>query len=56
VMMREGKPSPDDVDGLACTFAYPLNRNERRGGDEHMPAENLVQSEYNPYSAEQMAA
>src|SRR5262249_36829702 len=32
VMMREGKPSPDDIDALAETFAFPLNRNAVRGG------------------------
>ena len=53
VMMREGKPSPDDVDALACTFAFPLNRNDARGGDEG-PAKPLVESEYNPYDREHM--
>jgi hypothetical protein len=53
VMMREGKASPDDIDGLACTFAFPLNRNEVRGGQEG-PRESLVRSEYDPYSAEWM--
>lgn len=53
-MMKDGKPSPDLVDGYALTFAMPVAKNERSGGDHlQKPA---VQSEYNPFDAEHMAA
>lgn len=54
VMMREGKPSPDDIDALATTFAYPLASHAAAGGD--YPHRDLVESEYNPFSKERMAA
>jgi hypothetical protein len=54
VMMREGKPSPDDVDGLACTFALPLAAHAQAGGDG--PRKPLVESEYDPFSPERMVA
>jgi len=54
VMMREGKPSPDDVDGLACTFALPLASHANAGGEG--PRKPLVESEYDPFSSERMVA
>lgn len=52
VMMREGKPSPDDLDALACTFAFPLEAKPQRFG---YPAfddkSNSVGAEYHPYAA-----
>jgi hypothetical protein len=50
VMMREGKPSPDDVDALACTFAFPIEpKAVRHGGYDVGPeAQN---AEYHPYAA-----
>ena len=54
VMMREGQPSPDDVDGLATTFAYPLESHQSAGGD--YPHKPLVESEYNPFDPKYMEA
>jgi hypothetical protein len=54
VMMREGKPSPDDVDGLATTFAYPLESHQNAGGD--YPHKPMVESEYNPFDPKYMEA
>jgi len=50
VMMREGKPSPDDIDALACTFAFPCDPKEIRHGGYHIedPADH---GEYHPYDA-----
>lgn len=48
VMMREGKDSPDDLDALACTFAFPLEPKGRVFG-LGLP-EELVKSEYHPYA------
>jgi hypothetical protein len=48
VMMREGKPSPDDVDALACTFAFPVEARNPWAGQ--MPERELVESEYHPYA------
>lgn len=53
-MMRDGKPSPDDVDGLALTFAMPLAKHAHAGG-EHLPSPN-VEWDYNPYASERMSA
>jgi len=53
-MMREGKPSPDDVDALACTFALPLAKHDHSGHDG--PHKPLVESEYDPFSPERMVA
>jgi hypothetical protein len=58
VMMREGKESPDDVDALATTFAYPLEQKPVRFGGypievpqdrgEYHPYAMLAKNEYNP--------
>lgn len=55
VMMRDGKPSPDDVDALVLTFAYPLAPHPAAGymGAGDKP---LVESEYDPFSPERLAA
>lgn len=52
VMMREGKPSPDDVDALAETFALPIAKAAHSGGEG--PQKPMVESEYDPYSREWM--
>jgi hypothetical protein len=52
VMMREGKPSPDDVDALAETFALPIAKAVPSGGEG--PQKPMVESEYDPYSREWM--
>jgi hypothetical protein len=44
----------DDLDAFVCTFAGPLAANAQAGG-EH-PHEPLVQSEYDPYDPERLAA
>lgn len=50
VMMREGKPSPDDLDALACTFAFPLEpKPVRFGGYDVGKKEDA--GEYHPYAA-----
>lgn len=54
VMMREGKDSPDDVDALCTTFAYPLAAHAGAGGE--WPRKQEVESDYNPYSTERMVA
>jgi hypothetical protein len=48
VMMREGKESPDDIDALATTFAFPLEAKPVRFGG--YPIQEAPQSEYHPYS------
>jgi hypothetical protein len=49
VMMREGKDSPDDIDALACTFAFPLESKPVRFGG--YPVNIPDQSwDYHPYS------
>lgn len=53
-MMRDGKPSPDDIDGLALTFALPIAKSTWAGG-EH-PEKPLVEWEYNPYETERVFA
>ncbi len=53
-MMRDGKPSPDDLDGLCLTFALPLARHAHAGGDH--PRKPLVESEYDPFAKEYMVA
>lgn len=53
-MMKDGKPSPDWLDGLALTFAMPVAPAARSGGEHHQKP--LVESEYNPYDNEHMAA
>jgi hypothetical protein len=44
--------SLDDIDALCITFAYPIERARNSGGD--YPHEDLVVSEYDPYSPERM--
>jgi hypothetical protein len=44
----------DDLDALALTFGGPLAANANAGGD--FPHENLVISEWNPFSPERMVA
>ncbi len=60
VMMREGKPSPDDVDALATTFAFPLEEKPVRFGGFPMdiPQEHgnyhpydILKGDYNPLEA-----
>jgi len=52
IMMREGKPSPDDLDALVLTFAHPLASRPPEG---HMPWDTpAVQSEYDPFARENM--
>jgi hypothetical protein len=55
VMMRDGKPSPDDVDALVLTFAYPL-ASHPFAGHIGADAKPLVEWEYNPFSEERLAA
>lgn len=52
-MMKDGLPSPDDVDALAMTFAIPLASHEYAGGEHPKPN---VEWDYNPYATERMAA
>lgn len=54
LMMKNGLPSPDDLDALALTFAYPVAANAQAGGEG--PARPLVETEYNPFSEERMVA
>ena len=51
-MMRDGKPSPDDLDALCLTFAYPLAPHAHAGG-EHLQAPSVV-SDYDPFSREHL--
>lgn len=53
-MMKDGLPSPDDLDALAMTFAIPLQAHEFAGGE--FPAKDNVQWDYNPYAPERMVA
>lgn len=48
-MMRDGKASPDDLDGLVLTFAQPLAAHMNAGGD--VPAKPVVEHEYDPVTA-----
>lgn len=50
VMMREGKPSPDDVDALACTFAFPIEAKPVRFGGYPIEVPQDL-GEYHPYAA-----
>ena len=50
VMMREGKPSPDDVDALACTFAFPIEAKPVRFGGYPIEVPQDT-GEYHPYAA-----
>lgn len=49
VMMREGKDSPDDVDALALTFAFPLEPKPLRHGGYPLP-QREAEFEYHPYA------
>ena len=51
VMMREGKESPDDIDALACTFAFPIEAKPIRFGGYNIPEVPKPQGEYHPYAA-----
>lgn len=53
-MMKRGLASPDIADGLALTFAMPVNKHIRAGGEG--PQKPMVESEYNPFSPERMVA
>lgn len=53
-MMKDGLPSPDDVDALAMTFAVPLQAHEFAGGE--FPRKPAVEWDYNPYDPERMVA
>lgn len=53
-MMSDGLPSPDDLDAFVLTFAYPLAAHAHAGGE--FPHKSLVESEYDPFSAERMVA
>ncbi len=48
-LMRDGKPSPDDLDALILTFAQPLASHAAAGGWE--PQKSLVVHEYDPLEA-----
>jgi hypothetical protein len=52
-MMRRGVPSPDKADALALTFAYPLASHDYAGGGR---PKDPVETDYNPYDPERMAA
>lgn len=53
-MKKRGLASPDWADALALTFAYPVMPNETAGYEG--PHRDLVQTDYDPYSAERMVA
>ena len=44
----------DDLDALALTFGGPIAKHDYAGGD--FPHKSIVESEYDPYSPERMAA
>lgn len=47
----------DDLDALALTFGGPVARNPYAGGEfAHLTKPNVVEHEYDPYSAERMAS
>ncbi len=52
-MMEDGV-SPDDLDALALTFAYPLAAHAEAGG-EHL-RKPQIETDYNPFDAKHMAA
>jgi hypothetical protein len=54
-MAKEGLPSPDDLDALCLTFAFPLSLRNQMGSPS-LPGTPLVVSDYNPFDAEHMAA
>ena len=51
-MMKRGLESPDIADGLALTFAFPVNKLMNAGGD--YPQKPLVEWDYNPYENKRM--
>jgi hypothetical protein len=53
-MMKRGLDSPDLADALALTFALPVAAHAHAGGEG--PAKPLVETEWNPFSPERMAA
>jgi hypothetical protein len=53
-MMKRGVASPDRADALALTFAYPVAKHANAGGQ--FPQPTNVKSDFDPYSAERMAA
>lgn len=53
-MRRRGLESPDLADALALTFSYPVSSHANAGFDG--PKKDLVESEYDPFSQERMAA
>lgn len=55
-MMRRGVESPDRADALALTFAYPIQSHAQAGGEGPHKKLNQTEHEYDPYSAESMAA
>jgi hypothetical protein len=54
-MKKRGLSSPDIADALAITFAQMVVPHAHAGGDHHHE-DNLVESEYNPFDKEHMAA
>lgn len=46
--------SLDDIDALVLTFAHPLAKSAQAGGD--YPQKEIVQTEWDPFSPERMAA
>lgn len=55
-LMKDGKSSPDDLDGLVLTFAQPLAAHLGAGGDAGWPQKPLIEIEYNPYDPKRMEA
>lgn len=46
--------SPDDLDGLALTFAYPLAMHKNAGGEG--PPRSMVESEWDPFDEKRIVA
>lgn len=53
-MAKRGLESPDLADGLALTFALPVQAHDRAGGD--YPQKPLVEHEYDPFDEKRMVA
>jgi hypothetical protein len=53
-MMRRKLDSPDLADALALTFAMPVAQHAHAGGE--FPMKPLVESEYNPFDKDRLAA
>jgi hypothetical protein len=47
-MMKRGLDSPDDLDGLALTFAHPLAVHAYAGNLDGRPTKPNVEHEYDP--------